>query len=126
MEIITTEPARYRFMREAVEHMIRLRPVEMRAVAEEMRRTAKAQLDPKTGKWRSDQGGLHFTVSFPAIFMQVLRPLMKRFLPEEPPFAEDDSDLIWLMREFPDLVQGPAAGQRPAPRKDRRPRTRIK
>ena len=127
VEIMPTEPARYRFMREVLKLMIALRPREMREAAEELKRTMQAQIDPKTGRWRNEtQANMHYKVSFPSIFMHVLRPLMKRFLPGEPPFAQDDSDLHWLHREFPQLVGGPGfAEAAEAEKKDHRPRTQL-
>ena len=127
VEIVPTEPVRYRFMREVIRYMISRYPRQMREASEGMKQTVGAQIDPKTGRWKTDAGGSHFSVSFPQIFMDVLRPLMRKFLPDEEPFAQDDSDLIWLFREFPDLVGGPGVKAKAAePKKDPRPRTRIK
>lgn len=120
------EKARHKMIREIVEELIRVYPKEMREVARYLKEQTSQQLDPKTGRWRNetDCGG-YFKVSFPQIFMDVLRPIMRELLPEEPPFAHDDSDLIYLMRVFPDLMGGKNIAERLPQKKDYRKRELI-
>lgn len=120
------EPLRHKIMRETVQALCQAYPEEMEEVAKVMREQTARQFDPKTGKWATEtDASCYFKVSFPQVFMDVLRPVMRRLLPDEPPFADDDADLIFLMREFPDLLAGGKSLQAPR-RKDHRPHTQIK
>lgn len=121
-----TEPARHRLIREVVQALIDEFPLEMREIAQHMRDVTARQLDPKTGKWRDEtDANCYFKVSFPQVFMDVLRPIMRRQLPDEPPFADDDSDLIFLMKIVPDLIGGKKRLTEKR-KKDYRTRTRLK
>lgn len=117
---------RQKVMLEIVQELIRTYPQEMTEVKRYLREQTAQQLDPKTGKWRNetDSGG-YFKISFPQIFMDVLRPIMREILPDEPPFAADDSDLIFLMRHFDGLFGGKNLDARIVPKKDYRRRTTI-
>lgn len=98
---------RKKVMREIIQSLIAEYPVEMKEVADYMKLHTAQQINPKTGAWRAEAGcDGYFKLSFPQIFMDVLRPIMREILPGEPLFADSDDDLFFVMKEFPDLIGG--------------------
>lgn len=120
------ENVRHRVIREVIQDLIHEFPQEMREVAEYMRLHTAQQINPKTGKWRKSEGAAdgYFKISYPQIFMDVLRPIMREILPDEPLFADDDDDLFFVMKEFPDLIGGKNMAP-PKAKKDYRTRSLI-
>lgn len=121
------EKVRHKVIREIVQDLIREYPVEMKEVGDYMALHTAQQINPKTGKWREQDGVKaegYFKISYPQIFMDVLRPIMREILPDEPLFAECDDDLFFLMREFPDLIGGKNMAE-PEAKKDYRKRTTL-
>ena len=123
----SAESVRHRVIREIIQDLIHEFPVEMKEVGDYMKLHTAQQINPKTGKWRTDKAGTadgYFKVSYPQIFMDVLRPIMREILPEEPLFADDDDDLFFVMKEFPDLIGGKNMAP-PKEKKDYRTRSLI-
>ena len=116
------ESVRYKVMRDIIKFWLEYNPREARDCADAIRMLYKNQLSHKTGKWREGGDG-YFRVAFPQELMLRCRLVFKKVLPDEPPFGHDDDDILFMMKEFPDLVAGTI--DKPRPKKDFRKKTKI-
>lgn len=97
-------PVRHKLIKEIITHWVQQAP----GMAKEISRFLKDQTEQqihKSGKWRTTGDG-YYKISLPSPLFHTMRMIFKRVLPEEPPFAQTDDDVIVMMREFPDLVGG--------------------
>jgi uncharacterized protein (DUF2461 family) len=114
--------AREKVMTDVIRTWIQEDPATAKFIAKGLEQLKKNQ-HHKNGKWKNEHNG-YFQISIPAPIFHIMRRVFPVLLPGEPQFATSDADIVFCMKQFPDLFQG-NRDAKVAERKDPRPRHTI-
>ncbi len=95
---------RHKLIKEIITHWVQNAPGMAREISRFLKEQTSQQIH-SSGKWRTTGDG-YYKISLPAPLFYTMRMIFKRVLPDEPVFAHTDDDIVFMMKEFPDLIGG--------------------
>lgn len=98
---VGSDAPRRRLIRDVVQAWYNVDPKMARHMGKMLKEAQ--QNEYKNGEWHTTGDGF-CRVRLPSDLWHSLRKAFKAFLPLEPAFAQDSSDIEMLWREYPDLV----------------------